>query len=187
MNAAYRDTVEEARILRRELAVLATRSVGDFLVRYDLLSKKSPSTFWGRVDSVARRLLAKIGILPSHIKQYKWLPALKHGVFVSGAKTLLIWAVGAERDSLRDACLGFQQLLADRQDLVPVLVTDVADFVYFSRLGWLVEYLPELVGEGQSYQERKRNYLAWRYRDAIIVPAAAGLLDEEHWNRLLHR
>lgn len=187
MNAAYRDTVEETRVLRQELAGLATRPVGDFLVRYDLLSKKSPSTLWGRVDSAAQRLLAKIGILPSNINQYKWLPALKHNVFVPGAKTLLIWAVGAERDPLRNACLGFQQLLTDRQDLVPVLVADVADFAWFSRLGWLVEYLPKLDGEGQSYQEKKRNYLAWRYRDAIVVPAAAGLLDEEHWNRLLRR
>lgn len=90
-----------------------------------------------------------------------------------------------ERDSLRNACLGFQRFLAGRQDLAPVLVTDVADFAWFSRLGWMVEYLPELEGKGLPYQERKRDYLAWRYRDAVVVPAAAGLLDEENWNRLL--
>ncbi len=49
----------------------------------------------------------------------------------------------------------------------------------------MVEYLPELEGKGLPYQERKRDYLAWRYRDAVVVPAAAGLLDEENWNRLL--
>lgn len=90
-----------------------------------------------------------------------------------------------ERDSLRNACLGFQQFLVSRQNLAPVLVTDVADFAWFSRLGWMVEYLPELEGGGMLYQERKRDYLAWRYRDTLVVPGAAGLLDEEGWNRLL--
>ncbi|MXS86093.1 hypothetical protein ABO04_09320 [Nitrosomonas sp. HPC101] len=113
------------------------------------------------------------------------MPTLKHGSADENARILLIWALGVECDELWRACEGFSLYLQDMPSLAPVLVTDVADFAYFSRLGWLVEYLPELEGEGQSYQERKRDYLAWRYRDAVVFPAAAGLLDKESWSRLL--
>jgi hypothetical protein len=103
------------------------------------------------------------------------------------AKALLIWAPEVERASLRQACEGFSRRLKGNFCLAPVLVTDVADFAYFPRLGWLVEYLPELSGEGQSYEERKRRYLAWRYRDALIVPLPAGLASETEWNALMEQ
>jgi hypothetical protein len=51
-----------------------------------------------------------------------------------------------------------------------VLVTDVADFAFFSRLGWLVEYLPKLSGEGQAYELRKARFIAKLYRDAPALP-----------------
>jgi hypothetical protein len=54
-------------------------------------------------------------------------------------------------------------------------VTDVADFAFFSRLGWLVEYLPELSGQGEPYDERKARLLARLYRGAPAVPVRAGL------------
>jgi hypothetical protein len=58
-------------------------------------------------------------------------------------------------------------------------VTNVADFSFFSRLGWLVEYLPALSSPADGYAERKKRYLAWRYRDAPILPVSAGLGLEE--------
>jgi hypothetical protein len=61
---------------------------------------------------------------------------------------------------------------------VPILVTDVPDFAFFSRLGWLVEYVPTLAPPAGDYAERKRRYLAWRYRDAPALPASAGLTAE---------
>lgn len=176
---------DETRTLRQELAALAAKPEWDFLARYGLPSKKRPSTLQGRAFRLVRTLLTKIRLLPPDITKYRWLPTLKHGSSASDTRALLIWALGVERDELRRACEGFSLHLQDMPSLAPVLVTDVADFAYFSRLGWLVEYLPELVGEGQSYQERKRAHLAWRYRDAIVLPAAAGLLDKESWNRLL--
>lgn len=106
------------------------------------------------------------------------LPGLKMDV-------LLIWALGVKRDELQHACEGFAVHLKDMSSLVPVLVTDVADFAYFSRLGWLVEYLPGLIGEGQSYQVRKQRYLAWRYRNALVVHASAGLTSEGEWKILM--
>jgi hypothetical protein len=88
---------------------------------------------------------------------------------------LLIWAVGTDRDTLREACGGFSKLHDSLPGFAPVLVTDVADFAFFSRLGWLVEYLPRLAGEGGPYEERKARFLARLYRGAPTLPVDAGL------------
>ncbi|WP_160810374.1 hypothetical protein [Nitrosomonas sp. HPC101] len=156
-----------------------------FLARHDLLIDKPPKGVGGRLWYWLRRSLVLMRLMPPHVVRRAWLPTLKHGSADENARVLLIWALGMERDELRRAREGFSLYLQDMSSLAPVLVTDVADFAYFSRLGWLVEYLPELEGEGTSYQERKRDYLAWRYRDAVVFPAAAGLLDKESWSRLL--
>lgn len=177
--------VEETHALRRELAVLAIEPEWDLLVRYDLLGKKPPQSLQDRVLCLARRWLAAAGLAPPHVTKYSWLPTLKHVPLASEVKPLLIWAPGVGRDELRQACEGFVERLKGNMSLAPVLVTDVADFAYFSRLGWLVEYLPELDGEGQSYRDRKRRYLAWRYRDAVVVSVSAGLASEVEWRAVL--
>jgi hypothetical protein len=177
--------IEETRELRRELAALAAEPEWDLLTRYDLLGNKSPQSLQQRALRCIRRLLAATGLFLPHVTKYPWLPTLKHTPAPAGARSLLIWALGVEGDDLRQACEGVIDRLAGRIDFIPVLVTDVADFAYFSRLGWLVEYLPALSGEGNSYRERKRRYLAWRYRDALIVPVSAGCLDQAKWDELL--
>jgi hypothetical protein len=177
--------MEETFALRRELAALATKPDWDLLTRHDLLGRKPPASFRDRFFRLARKWFAVTGLLPPHVTKYSWLPTLKHAPWSENAKTLLIWAHGVERDHLRQACGTFVRRLEGHAALVPVLVTDVADFAYFSRLGWLVEYLPELSGEGQSYRERKRRYLAWRYRDAMIIPISAGLAGQEEWGELM--
>ena len=105
-----------------------------------------------------------------------WPVRLRQGSGNVKAKPLLIWAVGTDRDTLREACQGFLKL----QDALPtyalVLITDVADFVFFSRLGWLVEYLPGICGEGVPYEERKAKLLARLYQGAPTLPVAAGLV-----------
>lgn len=98
------------------------------------------------------------------------------------AKPFLVWALGADRDSLRVACRGFA---AAWPDFVPVLVTDVADFAFFSRLGWLVEYVPVLPAPAARYLERKRRYLAWRYRDLPALPVSAGFSRADEIKELL--
>jgi hypothetical protein len=176
----------ETMALRRELAALAAKPEWALLTRYDLLRKKPPSSLKEQIWRHTRRLLTASGLASPHVTKYPWLPTLKHAPVTTDAKTLLIWAPGAERDGLRLACDGFLRRLKSNTDLAPVLVTDIAEFAYFSRLGWLVEYLPELNGERpQSYRERKRAYLLWRYRDAWIVPLSAGLADDTEWNALL--
>lgn len=179
------DIAESTRALRREFISRENRLDRFLLARYSLRADKPPKDFRGRLRHRLRQFLVFIRLVPPKIVRGRWLPTLKHSSSTPDARALLIWALGMEHDSLRKACVGFQQFLTSRQDLAPVLVTDVADFSWFSRLGWMVEYLPEFEVEGHSYQERKRDYLVWRYRDAVVVPAVAGLLDEESWNRLL--
>jgi hypothetical protein len=87
----------------------------------------------------------------------------------------LIWAVGTDRNTLREACSGFCELQGSLRGFAPVLITDVADFAFFSRLGWLVEYLPDLSGQGEPYEERKARLLARLYRGAPVLPVGAGL------------
>jgi hypothetical protein len=104
-----------------------------------------------------------------------WPVSLRQQSIDSKAKPLLIWAVGISRDTLREAC----NVLSERWDslpgFAPVLITDVADFAFYSRLGWLVEYLPRLAGAGEPFEERKLKYLARLYRGAPVLPISAGL------------
>jgi hypothetical protein len=178
--------ITEAKTLRQQLRALAAKPEWDLLTRYDLLGKKPPSSFMERVWRRARRVLAATGLFPPQVTSYPWLPALKHRTVSADARTLLIWALGADRHELRASCEGFSRRIEGDNRLSPVLVTDIADFAWFSRLGWLVEYLPELSGDGQPYQQRKQAHLAWRYRDACIVPLSAGLASEVEWNALLN-
>lgn len=106
-----------------------------------------------------------------------WLPLLKHVDRGDETSPLVIWALGIDGETLREACRGFQKLQSSLPGFAPVLVTDTADFAFFSRLGWLVEYVPSLAEPADGYASRKRRYLAWRYRDATVVPASAGLDD----------
>jgi hypothetical protein len=177
--------LQEALVVRKNLAVPAADPEWDLLSRYDLLRNKPPSSLQERVLRFARRLLAATGLMPPHVTKYRWLPSLKLVPVAEDARAIVIWAPGVGRDDLRRACEGFSNRFAANSGLVPVLVTDVADFAYFSRLGWLVEYLPELSGEGQSYRDRKMRHLAWRYRDALIVPESAAFASVEEWDVLL--
>ena len=90
---------------------------------------------------------------------------------------MIIWAVGTDHETLREACTNLQERWDSFPGYAPVLVTDIADFAFFSRLGWLVEYLPRIAGQGEPYEERKLKYLARLYRGAPILPVSAGLED----------
>lgn len=114
-----------------------------------------------------------------------WVPRLQHTACSEEARPFVIWALETDRDTLRAACRGFAARHATMPGWVPVLITDVADFAFFSRLGWLVEYVPALAAPAGSYAERKQRYLAWRYRDAPVVPVAAGLTQDPPLEELL--
>lgn len=179
------NVLEETRLLRRRVAELASQPEWDLLVRFELLPARPSPVLRERFLQRIGRLLRVLGLSRARYLKQRWDVGLKHAGGSSIGKTLLIWAESTEREVIREACEGFQRLLAGRTDLTPVLLTVVPDFAFYSRLGWLVEYLPELAGEGESYRERKRRYLAWRYRDAVVVPVSAGLLNEAEWRALM--
>jgi hypothetical protein len=164
--------------LPQQLAQWAREADVDLARRYALrpLPSKPPSLY--------RRLRRALGLKLRELGLRRapplepWLPGLNHVAYSDSARPVVIWALGMDRDTLRAACRNFKMLQAAAPDFVPVLVTDVADFALFSRLGWLVEYVPTLSAPAGGYSERKRRYLAWRYRDAPALPVSAGLTEE---------
>ncbi len=177
--------LKETVALRENIAAWAADPEWSLLCRYDLLRQKPPLSFGDLWFRRAKKILARLGLVPPHLTKYSWLPTLKHTQPKGDSTVLLIWAVGIGQDDLRKACEGFLERTGAESCTVPVLVTDCADFAYFSRLQWLVEYVPALSGEGPSYCARKQHYLAWRYRDALVVPASAGRASETEWNEVM--
>lgn len=163
--------------LRRKLDELARDADDDLYARYTLPRPPLPKGFYWRLRWLAARALhglERLRVLPS----YPWPPALRHAPGSRRTKPFLIWAVGTDRETLRRACEGFAKRPVE--GFAPVLVTDVADFAFFSRLGWLVEYVPRLAGDGEPYERRKARFLARLYRGAPVLPVTAGLDPDEN-------
>lgn len=170
--------------LRCRLRQWATFPEWALLVRYELLPQKPSPELHKRCTQKLGRLLRVWGLSRDRYRKQIWQAGLKHAP-TSGNRILLIWSDVPDKASSRKACSGLQHLLAIRPSYVPVLVTPLADFAFYSRLGWLVEYLPEIPGTGTDYTERKRHYLAWRYRDAVVIPLSAGLCSTEDFTQLV--
>lgn len=165
----------EIEALRRHLAQMASESESDLIARYALrFPPPEKLSLYRRLRVAVGRKLRDLG-LRSPPPLEPWLPSLKHRERDDPARPFVIWALGTDRDTLRLACRGFASLQKALPDRIPVLVTDVADFAFFSRLGWLVEYVPRLSAPAGRYAERKLRYLAWRYHDAPALPVSAGL------------
>jgi hypothetical protein len=177
--------MKETLALRETISAWAADPEWSLLCRYDLLRQKPPHSLGDLWFRRAKNMLARLGLVRPHVTKYSWLPTLKHAQPNGDSTILLIWALGVGQDDLRKACAGFLERIDVESSREPVLVTDCADFTYFSRLQWLVEYVPALSGEGPSYRARKLHYLAWRYRDALVVPASAGMACETEWNEVM--
>lgn len=139
------------------------------LVSHDLMRRKADLPLRDRVYRRWRSILAGLRLAPPYVSPYDWSPALKH--VPSNCNTVtIIWAVGIGCKAYQKAaCLSLRETVPGFSACSPVLVTDCADFAFFSRLGWLVEYIPHLDGDGDDYFLRKCRYLAWRYRDAMTI------------------
>lgn len=163
----------ERRKFHQQLEQLACGADPGLLARYAFryLPPERPGLY-RRARMAVGRVLRNLGLRTSGPLE-PWLPGLKHFPRNDDALPVVIWAIGAERDALREACRHFATLQATLPRWVPVLVTDVTDFAFFSRLGWLVEYVPKLASSVHGYAERKQQYLAWRYRDARALPVSA--------------
>jgi hypothetical protein len=168
----------EAESLRQQLTRWADEADVDLARRYALkpLPSKQPSLY-RRMRRTFGLKLRQLGLRrPPPLEP--WLPGLNHIEYTGREKPIALWALGMDRDTLQSACRNFKELQASAPDIVPVLITDVADFAFFSRLGWLVEYVPILSPPAAGYAERKRRYLARRYRDTPAVHASVGLKDD---------
>ena len=154
------------------------------MVRYELLPQKPPAQWHKRVVQRVGRLLRVVGLGRSRYIHQMWQAGLKHAAPQPGVKPLVFWSGGMGREEARTACMGAKALLQGHPGFVPVLVTDVADFAFYSRLHWLVEYLPRL-GEDMAYYDSKRRYLAWRYRNALVLHLVAGLASQKEFSTLV--
>jgi hypothetical protein len=170
LNESLRQDIDA---LRRSLDDLVARS-DDELMRYELMHPRMPPGLYWKVRWLAGCILRWLEIVGIK-KQDPWPAGLKQVPASKDANPLLIWAVGTERDALRRACRTLAPIQSALPGFAPVLVTDVADFAFFSRTGWLVEYLPPLSGEGKSYAERKARFVASLYRAAPALPVTAAL------------
>ncbi len=165
---------EEIEVLRRQLLKLASESEPLLAARYALrFPPPEQLSTYRRFRLAVGHTLRALGLRSSRPIE-PWLTGLRHQEG-KGEQPFIIWAIGADRDVLRQACRGFVSLQNAWSGRIPVLVTDVADFAYFSRLGWLVEYVPTLSPPAEHYATRKARYLAWHYRDAPALPISAGL------------
>ena len=175
---------EEIEALQQHLGELASHPDDEFTARYLIKRRlKSVGLYWqlrGMVGSVLRWLEAR-----SPWRRNPWPVSLKQLALNPNAKPLIIWALGANRDTLREACSGLSKQWDSMPGFAPVLITDIADFAFYSRLGWLVEYLPRLAGQGEPYEERKLKYLARLYLGAPVLPLSAGL--NADWVEALRR
>ena len=173
---------EEFAALRRRLDRLASDPDEELLERYELKRPPAPPGLYWRFRWLAGLILRRLQL--SIWRADPWPVSLRQSTARARARPLLIWGVGADQDILRAACGGFSRLGDLLPGFVPVLVTDVPDFAFFSRLGWLVEYLPQLEGTGEQYEERKARFLARLYRGAPALPLSAGLAMASRGNEI---
>jgi hypothetical protein len=164
---------EDVEALRRHLEELARAKDDDLTERYFLRwPRRPPGLYWQFrwLVGLTLRCLESMRIW----RPDPWPAALRHAHTNHKAKPLLIWAVGVDRDTVRRGCDGLSRQLGSISRFAPVLITDVADFAFFSRLGWLVEYVPQLTGEGEAYEVRKLKFLTRLYRGTPVLPVSAG-------------
>ncbi len=136
-----------------------------FIFKYTLNAIQFQRLWWHKL---LYPFMNTIGLYKAK-KASSWKVDLKHAPATGQKKTLLLWSEGLEKDQQRTLCQKVQNYVQKNPEYIPVLVTDIPDFAYFSRLHWLVEYLPKLrVREDKDYAQQKREYIAWRYGEKGI-------------------
>ena len=170
-------TRDEIEALRQHLDDLAGHSDVD-LARYELIHPPRPPGLYWQLRWLAGRILRWLEFKGLK-RANRWPVGLKRHAKARD-KPLLIWAIGENPDRLRVACRRLSEMLPKRCGFAPVLVTDVAAFAFFSRLGWLVEYVPTVAGRGQTYEERKARFLARLYQGAPVLTISA-VLESRSW------
>lgn len=170
----------ETNSLRQRLIQLGEEFETSLSERYALLFPPAEPNRYQRLRASAVRVLRRLRLIPPPRPRLEpsWLTELEHVDYGKAAKPLLIWAMGIDRDELRATCETIRKSQIASPGWAPVLVTDVADFAFFSRLNWLVEYVPSLSAPADGYYEHKLRYLAWRYRDVPALPATVDIKED---------
>ena len=143
----------------------------EILPRLTLLTAGSIVPFRLSVYRAVRDWLITLRLIQPGQFDSAWSPRLKHVPAAQDAKVVIFWAVGGyDKQDLRVALTAQLERFKSQGGGLGVLLTNVPDFAFYSRLGWLVEFLPVLPGDREAYKQQKLRYLAWRYRDAAVVP-----------------
>ena len=179
------DLVLETESLRKQLRAWSQSPEWSLLIRYELLPQKKALSFQKRLTQSVGRLFRRMGLSHGLYCSQVWNSGLKYADCRPEMRPLLFWSERLDKQAMRNACSGARNLLQAHPGLQPVLVTDQADFAFYSRLHWLVEYLPCMEEGTTAYQDRKKRYLAWRYRDALILPLTAGLATQKEFDLLV--
>lgn len=170
------DICEDIAALEHYLDELAAGPDDALQDRYAMHRPARPKGLYWQLRWLAGQVLRRlqsVGLLSAN----PWPVRLAHSGTSRNDRPVLIWAIGIDRDRLREATVRLSRLLDEFPGLAPVLVTDTADFAFFSRLGWLVEYVPDIDGEGEYFRSRKLQYLARLYRGAPALPVHSGLAE----------
>ncbi|MFW8567273.1 hypothetical protein [Orrella sp. 11846] len=182
----------ETKPLREQFKRWQNAPDAHLLWRSDLIVLKQPPGIRNRFRRRLSHWFMKLGIHHKDWGRYDWSATLKHQSLEHGETdnplmTVLVWAVGHSRSDVRQGCERLNQYFRSQKIVVvPVLVTDVPDFAWYSRLSWLIEYLPKLTTIDESYTDRKSAHLAWLYHDASIIPLSAAFLNEEDWQKFFY-
>lgn len=143
----------------------------EILPRPVFLNARSGVPLKNRVFRWLRDVLVALRLIKPGQFGCAWSPKLKHVPVEEGAKVVIFLAVGAyDKQDLRLELAAQLERFKSQGGGLGVLVTNVPDFSFYSRLGWLVEFLPTLPGDREAYLQQKLCYLAWRYRGADVVP-----------------
>ncbi len=171
---------KQTHLLRKQLKKWAASPEWQLLVQYELLPLGKRPWYKSLVWKVGRLLRVARLSRKKYLLQ-RWQPGLKHAQ--ATGRPLLFWSDFDNMAMQRDACKELQKVLQSHSDICPVLITRLADFAFYSRLQWLIEYVP---GFSEEYAERKRRYLAWRYRDAAAFPLSEELTSSKDFNQFLN-
>ena len=146
----------------------------EILSRPVLLTARSGVPLQTRVYRWFRDWLLRLGLIKPSQTAMAWSPRLKHVPVNDDARVVIFWAVGqCDKETLRlelAAALKRFKSQGGGAGVLGVLLTNVPNFAFYSRLGWLVEYLPAESDVFGSYSQKKLRYLAWRYKHAEVVP-----------------
>jgi hypothetical protein len=159
--------VQEQAALEERIGRLASSEDADLMRYAQWRAPVPPGLIW-KLRWAAGQVLRMLGLWGGRHPE-SWPVRLKASAGTAHAEPLLLWAIGSDAKTIRRACSIVAVSTDLRPEFAPVLVTDVADFAFYSRTNWLVEFVPKLSGGGEDFAQRKARFLARLYRDAPVV------------------